>query len=121
VVGEEGTVTSDEEKEKSISEIYEREIKQEGELKLVKIMEETIGISDQMGRVLSTAIQNSISTATQVLEFAGIRGKDREFAKKMIARGDQEAERTAILLLALQMKRQAKWRWITLGVALATL
>lgn len=39
----------------------------------------------------------------------------------MIGRRDQEAEKTDIFLLAMKMKRQAKWRWVTLGVALATL
>jgi len=52
----------------------------------------------------------------------------------MIGRGDQEAERTAIILLAAQvrrqeeqMKRQArgmrqetKWRWLMLVVAVAS-
>jgi len=58
--------------------------------------------------------------ATQVLDFSGIRGEKRKFAQEMIGRGDQEAERTTILLLAMQMKRQAKWRWTTLGLAVAT-
>lgn len=118
---------SEEEKRKRVMDFYKGEVKAEkGKEYKLKIWER-IGLSDEVGLALSRAVQDSISTATLVLDYSGIQGEERKFAEEMIGRGDQEAQRTAIVLLAAQvrrqeeqMKREAKWRWVMLVVALAS-
>lgn len=115
------------EKWKRIMDFYEAGVKAEKGKEYKLTIGERIGLSDEVGVTLSKAVQDSISTATLVLDFSGIQGEERKFAEEMIGRGDQEAERTAIVLLAAQVRQQAKrinqdakWRWVMLLVAVAS-
>ncbi|MGB5931758.1 MAG: hypothetical protein WBH57_01655 [Anaerolineae bacterium] len=124
----------EEEKWKRIMDFYEGGVKGEKGKEYKLTIGERIGLSDEVGVTLSRAVQDSISTATLVLDFSGIQGEERKFAEEMIGRGDQEAERTAIVLLAAQVRRQkeqmrqqakrikqdAEWRWVMLLVAIAS-
>jgi len=78
-----------------------------------------LGLDDQVGLTLSRAVQDSISTATQVLDYLGIRGERRKAAEKIIGKGDEQAERLPVVMMAEQMRDERKWRWFTFGVGLA--
>jgi len=124
----------EQEKWKRIMDFYEGGIRAEKGKEYKVTIGERIGLSDEVGITLSRAVQNSVSTATLVLDFSGIQGEERKFAEEMIGRGDEQAERTAIILLAAQVRRQeeqmkrqakrmkqeAKWRWVMLVVAIAS-
>jgi len=111
-------VSSDEEKRKSILDSYEGKVKAGRER---KIELDKIGLDDQVGLSLSRAVQDSTSTATQVLHSLGIRGERLKAAEKIIGEGDEQAERLAVVMMAEQMRDERQWRRFTFGVSLATL
>jgi len=98
-------VSNDTEKGKSIEEIIEK----------------AIDISEEMRRGLRKAVQDSAASATLLLDYLGIRGQEREIAEGLIEIGEKEAERISVFFVARQMKHEEKWRWITLGMSLASL
>lgn len=134
-------MTSDEEKEKSISEIYEGETKQETK-RIVKIMDETIEIPDEVIVTLPRAIQDTSGSAIQVAEIYGealepaqvrrlqeiarvpatIAGLPENEGWKLLAAYNREIRDILMERSAEERVRERKedWKyWLAVGVAIA--
>jgi hypothetical protein len=81
---------------------------------------------------LIKAVQDTVTTATWVVGYLGLRGEDRKAYEEVIetarnaGRDDNyeevmESQATLIFLLANQIRSQRKWNWVMLAVTLLSI